>query len=222
MSVPTDLQPVIEFLKHLQENNNKAWFDKNRPAYERARDHFEAFVDELIVGLGALEDLGGVTAKDSVMRIYRDIRFSPDKSPYKAHMAASIGPGGRKAPGQKYYLHIEPHDASILAGGLHMPDSAQINKFRAAIGRDARRFKSIIGNADFKRFFGAVQGEKLKTSPQGFDRNHPEIELLRLKSVVAVHRLPDKDVLSPKFGERAIQAFAAMKPFLDYLNSVLE
>jgi uncharacterized protein (TIGR02453 family) len=222
MSDPTDLQPVLEFLKGLQKNNNKAWFDKHRPAYEEARNHFEAFVDELIVGLGALEDLGGVTAKDSVMRIYRDIRFSPDKSPYKTHMAASIGPGGRKAPGQKYYLHIEPHDASIVAGGLHDPDSAQLSKFRAAIGREARRFKSTVSHADFKRFFGAVEGEKLKTSPQGFDRNHPEIELLRLKSVVAVHRLPDKEVLSPKFGEHAIQAFTAMKPFLDYLNSVLD
>ena len=110
----------------------------------------------------------------------------------------------------------------MIAGGMHMPEPAQINKFRAAIGRDARPFKAIINDPAFKRFFASLQGEKLKTSPQGFDRGHPDIELLRLKEVVAVQRLSDEEILSPKFGQRAVQAFKAMKPFLDYLNSVVE
>jgi uncharacterized protein (TIGR02453 family) len=222
MSNHGDMEPVLDFLKGLQKNNNKEWFEKHRPAYENARAQFEAFVDELILGLGDVEDLRGVTAKDSAMRIYRDIRFSKDKSPYKTGMGASIGPGGRRSTRLKYFLHVEPHDASLVAGGLHMPEPAQITKFRAAIGRDARPFKAILNDAGFKRFYGTVDGEKLKTAPQGFARDHPEIELLRLKEVVAIRHLPDKDVLAPKFREHVLQAFTAMKPFLDYLNSVVE
>ena len=110
----------------------------------------------------------------------------------------------------------------MIAGGLHDPDSAQINKFRQAIGRSARQFNIIVGEPDFKRHFGALEGEKLKTAPQGFGRDHPEIELLRLKEVVAIQRPSDKEVLSPRFGEHVIKAFTAMKPFLDYLNSISE
>ena len=155
------------------------------------------------------------------MRIYRDIRFSKDKSPYKRSMSASIGPGGKKSTRLTYYLHIEPPGASMIAGGLHTPDSSQIIKFREAVDRNAKPFKEIISNKVFKQTFGDIQGEKLKTAPKGYDRDHPEIELLRLKEVVAIEHLTDAQVLSPKFGDHVIEAFTAMKPFLDYLNSVI-
>ena len=216
-----DLKPVLEFLSGLQKNNNKAWFDKNRPAYENAKALFEDFVDQLIFSLGTIEDMKGITAKDCVMRIYRDIRFSKDKTPYKISMAASIGPGGKKSWRSAYYLHLEPHNASMVAGGLHSPDSAQILKFRTAIDRDARPFKAVINAKSFKQYFGTVEGEKLKTAPLGFARDHPEIELLRMKDVVAVHRLPDDMVCSPDFSAYVIKAFTAMKPFLEYLNSTV-
>jgi len=222
MTNHADLQPVLDFLSGIQKNNNKPWFDAHRPAYENAKGLFEEFADELIAGLGSIEDMQGTTAKDCVMRIYRDVRFSKDKSPYKIAMGASIGPGGKKSSRLKYFLHIQPHDASLIAGGMYEPDSAQINKFRTAIDRGARRFKTIVSNPEFQRYFGTVEGEKLKTAPQGFGRDHPEIELLRLKEVVAIQHLSDKEVLSPKFSGHVIQAFTAMKPFLDYLNSVIE
>ncbi len=215
-----DLKPVLEFLSGLQKNNNKPWFEEHRSAYENAKGLFEDFVDQLIFGLGSIEDLKGVTAKDCVMRIYRDIRFSKDKTPYKTGMAASIGSGGRKSWRQHYYLHLEPHNASMVAGGLHAPESAQITKFRAAIDRDARKFKAVVNARAFKEYFGEVEGEKLKTAPQGFAHDHPEIELLRMKEVVAIHRLTDQAVLSPDFSAHVLKACAAMKPFLDYLNSI--
>ena len=218
----SDLKPVLTFLSNLQKNNNRPWFEENRPAYERAKARFEALVDELILRLGAIEDMRGVTAKDCVMRIYRDVRFSKDKSPYKMNMAASIGPGGRKSYRFQYYFHLEPHNESMIAGGLHEPESAQINKFRAAISRDPRKFKAIVADKTFKRYFGEIRGEKLKTAPQGYDRDHPEIELLRLKEVVAVHNLSDADVLSPGFPAHVVKACAAMKPLLDYLSSVVQ
>lgn len=220
MDHSSDLGPVLEFLKGLQRNNNKAWFEQHRAAYEDARSRFEAFVSEIIDGLTKVEDMSGVTAKDCVMRIYRDVRFSRDKSPYKIAMGASIGPGGRHSQFLKYFLHIQPHDESMIAGGLHMPEPAQINAFRAAVAHDARPFRTVINEAAFKRVFGSVEGERLKTFPQGYDRDHPEIELLRLKEVVAIHHYPDEDVATPKFRQQIVQACKAMKPFLDYLNSL--
>jgi uncharacterized protein (TIGR02453 family) len=222
MAPTTNLKPVLDFLSQLAKNNNRPWFEAHRPAYEQARALFEDFVDELILRLGAVEDMRGVTAKDCVMRIYRDIRFSKDKSPYKTAMSASIGPGGKKAYRFQYYLHLEPHNASMLAGGLHEPESAQINKFRAAISRDSRKFKSIVADPAFKRHFGEAGGERLKTAPQGYSRDHPEIKLLQLKEVVAVHRLTDEDVASSRIADHVVKACAAMKPFLDYLSSVVE
>ena len=221
MNDHVDLKPVLEFLDGLQKNNNKAWFESHRPAYESAREQFEVFIDGLIVGLGSVEDLGGITAGDCVMRIFRDIRFSKDKSPYKSSMSASIGPGGKKSTRLTYYLHIEPPGASIIAGGLHAPDPAQITRFREAIDRNAKPLKQVVNNKAFKQTFGAVEGEKLKTAPRGYERDHPEIEWLRLKEVVAVQHLTDATVLSPKFSDHVIDAFTAMKPFLDYLNSVI-
>ena len=220
MSTDLDLRPVLKFLDGVARNNNRPWFQAHRPEYERARGLFEDFVEELILGLGAIEDMHAVTAKDCVMRIYRDIRFSRDKSPYKTGFGASVGPGGRKSYRFHYYVHIQPHDQSIIAGGLHEPESAQLNRFRTAISRDARKFKAVVGGKSFRRYFGEVEGERLKTSPQGYARDHAEIELLRLKEVVAVHPLSDEDVLAPGFAGHALKVCTAMKPFLDYLNTV--
>ena len=221
MAPSTNLKPLLDFLSDLAKNNNRPWFEAHRPAYERAKVLFEDFVDELILRLGAIEDMRGVTAKDCVMRIYRDIRFSKDKSPYKTGLGASIGPGGKKAYRFQYYLHLEPHNGSMVAGGLHEPDPAQLSRFRAAIGRDARKYKSIVAEPGFKRYFGEVGGERLKTIPQGYSRDHPEIDLLRLKEVVAVHHLSDADVVSGRIADHVVKACATMKPFLDYLGSVV-
>jgi uncharacterized protein (TIGR02453 family) len=220
MNDTPDLKPVLTFLSGLQKNNNKTWFEQHRPEYEKARGQFIDLVDQLILGFGAQEDLKGLSAIDCVMRIYRDIRFSKDKTPYKINMAASIAPGGKKSTRLGYYLHLEPHNQSMVAGGLHMPESAQLNKFRAAVARDSRKFKSIVEDRSFKQYFGEIGGEKLKTAPQGYDRDHPEIELLRLKEIVAVHRLPDAEVLASDFTAHVIKSFKAMQPFLEYLNTV--
>jgi uncharacterized protein (TIGR02453 family) len=220
VSTDLDLRPLLGFLADLAKNNNRAWFQAHRPEYEGAKGTFEDLVEELILRLGATEDMHGVTAKDCVMRIYRDVRFSKDKSPYKRGFSASIGPGGRKSYRFHYYLHLEPHNESMIAGGLHEPESAQLNGFRTAINRDARKFKAVINERSFKRYFGEVEGEKLKTAPQGYARDHAEIELLRLKEVVAIHRLSDEDVLAPHFADHAIKVCTAMNPFLDYLGSV--
>ena len=221
MSNELDLKPVFDFLNGLQKNNNRIWFEKNRSDYENAKATFESFVDELIVGFGKIEDLKGVTAKDCIMRIYRDVRFSKDKSPYRTNMGAMIASGGKKSARLGYYLHLAPHNESMMAGGLYQAETGQLNKFRSAIDRNAQPFKAIINDKKFRQYFGTLDGEKLKTAPQGYDRDHPEIELLRLKQIVAIHHVSDEKVFSPRFSAHVLDTFTVMKPFLDYLNSVI-
>lgn len=220
MGRDTDLKPVMTFLRQLAKNNNRPWFEAHRPDYERARQLFESLVQDLILDVGRSEDMTGVTPKDCIMRIYRDVRFSKDKSPYKTGMGASIGPGGKRADRFHYYLHLQPGGGSMVAGGLHEPEAGQLRAFRAAIGRDARPFKSILAAKGFRQYFGDVYGERLKTTPKGFDGSHPEIDLLRLKEVVAMHRLPDEAVVARDLEAHVVKACAAMKPFLDYLRDV--
>jgi uncharacterized protein (TIGR02453 family) len=217
-----DLKPVLVFLSSLQKNNNREWFEQNRAKYETAKNQFEMLVDELILDYNSVEDLRGVTAKDCVMRIYRDVRFSKDKSPYRTSLGASIGPGGKRSTRMATYLHLEPHGKSMIAGGLYMPESAQLNAFRASIDRNASKFKKIVNDTEFKKYFGSIDAnEKLKTAPQGYPKDHPEIDLLRLKQVTAARMFTDEEILSRQFATQAINTFTVMKPFLDYFNNVL-
>ena len=220
MKTTYNLNLAINFLNDLREHNNKAWFDQNRAAYEAAKGNFEQFVDDVISKVDAFENLRGLSAKECVSRINRDIRFSKDKSPYKTNMSAMIAPGGRKSEKLGYHLSIEPHGQSIIAGGLYMPATEQLAHFRQAIDRDASEFKRITKNKTFVQYFGSIEGEKLATAPQGYSRTHPEVELLRLKQIVVVHHFADKEVLSSTFAADAAKACKAMKPFLDYLNTV--
>lgn len=221
MASSSALEPVLTFLDDLGENNNKAWFDRNRPRYEQARALFEELVQEFIFSMSKVHDLGSLSARDCVFRINRDIRFSKDKSPYKTNFAAEIAPGGKNSATLGYYVHFAPHDASIIAGGVYMPSSGQLAKFREAIAKDAAPFKRITKDRDFRKYFGAVEGEKLSTAPQGFSRDHPEIELLRLKQVLVVHHFSDKQVIARTFPAEAVRVMKAMTPFNDYLNRLL-
>jgi uncharacterized protein (TIGR02453 family) len=173
-----DLEPILTFLADITINNNKTWFDQNHQAYENARYAFERFTNMLIDEFRVSDDLQDLTAKDCISRIYRDIRFSKDKSPYKTNMWATIAPGGKKATRMGYHFAIQPHGRSLIASGMWEPSTEQLSRFRHAIDQDAAEFKKITNAKAFIDFFGGIEGEKLKTAPQGYDRTHPEIELL--------------------------------------------
>lgn len=222
METILNLEPILRFLEDLSQHNNKAWFDQNRPAYETARDTFERFVSDLIDELKAFDNLQGVSARDCIFRINRDLRFSKDKTPYKTNLSASIAPGGRKSARLGYYVSIAPQGQSLVAGGLHMPTTQQLTRFRHAIDRDAAAFKEIIQAEDFMEAFGAVQGERLKTAPQGYDRAHPDIELLQLKQATVLHYFTDNEVIGRAFLGQVVSVCRAMKPFVDYLNDIME
>lgn len=214
--------PILNYLDNLSQNNFKTWFDAHRADYETARKIFNDFIDYLIDELRMSDNLQALSAKDCVTRIYRDIRFTRDKSPYHTNFSAIIAPGGKKSPEQGYYVSIQPHDQSLIAGGLYMPDPQQLERFRQAIDQDAAEFKDITVDPAFVEQFGKIEGERLKTAPKGYDRAHPEIELLQLKQVTAMHHTSDQQVLAVDFPEMALAVCRVMKPFVDYLNGVIQ
>lgn len=216
-----NLEPILTFLVNIGNNNNKIWFDQNRQDYEAARDAFESFVNLLIDEFRVSDDLQDLTARDCVSRIYRDIRFSKDKSPYKTNMWATIAPGGKKATRMGYHFAIQPHGRSIIASGMWEPTPDQLSRFRQAIDHDAAKFKQITRTKSFLDYFGGIEGEKLKTAPQGYDRSHPEIELLQYKQILLAHYFSDEQVLADDFLGQVTAGCRAMRPLVDYLNSIL-
>jgi uncharacterized protein (TIGR02453 family) len=214
-----NLAPILDFLRNLRANNNKQWFDANKARYIEASAAFEQLVSDVLAQFGAVDDLGGVSAKDCIFRIYRDTRFAADKSPYKTGMGALLGRGGRKHDGRSYYLHIEPEGQSMLAGGFFAPTPAELDRVRQAIASDASELKAVISSADFVRYFGAMQGETLKTAPQGYPKDHPDLALLRHKQFLAESAMSNEQVLAPDLIPHILRVFTAMKPFVSYLWS---
>jgi uncharacterized protein (TIGR02453 family) len=220
MKSDMELSSIFKFLRGLRENNNRPWFEAHRPQYQEARAQFEDYVTALIAGLARTQPLGGLSARDCVFRLNRDLRFSKDKTPYKPYMSAYIAPGGRKSRRLGYYVHIEPGNRSMIAGGLHEPEPDQISLWRQAIDRNPTPFKKIVGTKAFKEHFGQVEGQKLKTAPRGYPRDHPELELLRLKQVTVARPFTDKDVQGPRFLHDSFDTFKVMRPFLEYLGAL--
>ena len=212
------LQPALQFLAQLERNNNKAWFEENRPAYDAARAAVEDFLEAVIDALRNTDPLGDLTAKQCLMRIHRDIRFSRDKSPYNTAISASIAPGGRKSGKMGYYISVGPQDRSIVAGGLYSPTPEQLARFRKAIESDASELRAIARAKAFVEHFGQIAGEKLKTAPKGYERTHPEIDLLQLKQAIVIRHFTDAEIVKPDFPEHVVAACKAMKPFVTWLD----
>jgi uncharacterized protein (TIGR02453 family) len=215
-----DFKYVLDFLSDLALNNERTWFGEHKTTFEKARLTFEKFVDELIRRLSAFEDLSGLTAKDCVMRIYRDMRFSKDKTPYKTCMAALIAAGGKRSGRFGYGLHLGPSE-TMAGGGLWDPRPEQLAKLRRAVGRDPGAISMLIEAPEFVRTFGGLRGEKLKAVPKGYDKDHPAVEILKLKQVYVARSFSDRAVCAHDFADRLIDTYQVMKPFLGYLTGAV-
>jgi uncharacterized protein (TIGR02453 family) len=214
---------TIQFLEDLTKNNNREWFQENKPRYDTARKNYLSFLDELLESMEPFEPVAhGQKGKDLVFRIYRDVRFSNDKRPYKDHFGAYIAEGGRKSILPGYYLHLAANNNSFVAGGLWMPPADYLKAVRQEIDYNMDGLERIIKAPDFKERFGSIQGEQLKTTPKGYDKDNPAIEYLRFKSWNAVMPLPDKVVLSKDFMEVVLEALKAVKPFNNFLTEPLK
>lgn len=218
-------QNTLNYIRQLSENNNKSWFEANREQYNSAKADFEVLVHLVIDAFGKTDpDIATLQVKDCIFRQYRDIRFSKDKTPYKAHFGASFDRGGKKAGNAGYYLHIEPGNKSMVGGGIWMPEAASLKKLRQEIDYNYDEFLEIINSEPFQQQFGELEsGEyKLSREPKGYQKDNPAIEYLKLKSLVATKPLADKEVTSKNLLDTISTSFAALKPLIYFINRSLE
>lgn len=214
---------TYKFLKDLKKNNNREWFNKNKLKYEEARADFEEVISALVNQISKFDPpVGNVNPKKAIFRIYRDTRFGKDKTPYKINFGAHLSTYSAQLHDRAgYYIHLEP-GKSFLAGGAYLPPPDWLSAIRHEISRNGKEFKKIINSKSFKTTFGGMEGEKLKTAPKDYPRDHPEIELLKFKSYLAVHKINDKEVLSPDFVKYAVKVFKSLYPFDKFLNDAAE
>jgi len=214
---------TFEFLKGIKKNNNREWFTQNRELYERASGEFLNLVETLIAQISKFDPaIGGLRSKECVFRIFRDVRFSKEKSPYKTNFGASFSPGGRKSSDAMYYIHIEPNGKSMVAAGHYHPEKNVLNAIRDAIARDPAPLRKLLNGAALKKGYGELwDDDMLKSVPRGFDREHPAADLLRYKNFILARRIPDSDVLGDAFVSTIVSDFRKLKPFNDYFRSIV-
>lgn len=213
---------LLKFLRELAENNSKEWMDANRGWYLDVKAYFLEDVAELLKGLIPIEPgLEVLRPKDCVFRQNRDIRFSPDKRPYKTNFAGYFSIGGKKSPGPGYYLHVQPGE-SFIAGGIWMPPADVIKKIRQEIDYSGQELEQLFNEPTFKKTFGEMEGEQLKTSPRDYESDHPHIHYLRYKSFIVSRPIADKAIQDGSYKQQALTSFAIMKPFHDFLARALE
>jgi uncharacterized protein (TIGR02453 family) len=216
------MQTTFQFLKKLAQNNSKEWFDANRKQYDTSKAEMESLVKNILGKTSRFDPaLSELEAKKCMFRINRDVRFSKNKAPYKSNMGASMNPGGKKSDIPGYYLHIEP-GKSFLAGGCWMPVPQVLAAIRQEIDYNGAAFKKILNSKEFKTYFsGLSEEDKLKTAPKGYEKDHPDVELLKLKSFIVVHELKDGQVNDPKFDTYAAKVLKAMFPFNVFLRNCM-
>jgi uncharacterized protein (TIGR02453 family) len=213
---------TITFLKRLNRNNNREWLQAHKSDFETAKEDFAKLVADLIGRIAKFDPkVGGLLPESCVFRIYRDVRFSHDKKPYKTNFGAYISPGGRKLATPGYYLHVQP-GKSFLAAGKYHPEAVELRQIRSAIAKQPKEFLKIITSSNFQKCFGELHGERLKTAPKGFPKDHPAIEYLKLKNFLAYHELQDdKFVTSKEFPTYVAGAYKQTKPLVDFLRGAL-
>jgi uncharacterized protein (TIGR02453 family) len=215
------MKQSLDFLRELEKNNNREWFDVHRKLYEQSKAELTTTTEDLIHRIGLFDPaIASLSPKDCIFRIYRDTRFSKNKVPYKNNVGASFTDGGKKSPKAGYYLHIQP-GASFLAGGIWMPEAPVLHAIRQEVYFNHAALNRILDDPGFKKTFGQLEDHQLKTTPKGYDKEHPAIELLRYKSYVVSHSLSDKEIASSQLTEKAAGIFQEMYPLIQYLNAAV-
>jgi uncharacterized protein (TIGR02453 family) len=219
-----DFTPILKFLKDLSKNNNRDWFEKNKPRYTAAKESFEDFVAVLLDDLIEFDDsLAGLNPKKLTFRIYRDVRFSKDKRPYKTNFGAAFSPTGKGMGKPGYYLHLEPGNKSFVAGGLFQPEPDVLSKVRQEIDYNGDALKKIFSDKKFKSLYADFWDEdKLKKAPKGYEKDHAYVEWLKLKSFIVTHAISDKEILDKKVNKKVAEMFKRVKPLNDFLRGALD
>ena len=214
-----NLSLPLNFLKQIKKHNDRSWFAEHKATYDAAFGELIVFADLVLTELKKHDDIETPTGKKSLFRLYNDVRFSKDKSPYKINLGGAF----RRATALRrggYYFHIQPGN-SFVAGGFWGPNAQDLGHIRQHVAADPKPLTGIIKSKPFKKVFGTLQGEQVKTAPRGYTADHPAIELLRYKQFIVRHDFTDEEVLHASFHKKVVQAFQDMRPFLDYMSEIL-
>lgn len=215
MSQAVITKNTLDFLNDLKKNNNREWFEKNKKRFKTQQTEVKKFFQGIMERLNTHDKI----EKMKVFRIYRDIRFSKDKTPYKFNFSASFTRLGAERRGG-YYVHIQP-EGSFIATGFWNPEKEDLFRIRKEWEVDAIDFRRIMENHDFQKIWGSLEGEELKTAPKGFDKEDPNIDLIRKKQYIFIRRFTDKEVMSPNFLETINDSFVAIRPYFDLMSNIL-
>ena len=206
---------IFKFFKKLEQNNNREWFEQHKPEFKKLETTVKQFGEALKDQLNQHDSID----RFKLFRVYRDVRFSKDKTPYKTHFGLTWH---RTKPEYRggYYLHLKPNDI-FLACGFWDPNPADLKRIRQEIDMDADEYSDIINEPNFKRIWGELQGDAVKTAPKGYAKDHPNIDLLGHKQHIFMVRYTEKDVAAADFLDRLDTALQAVRPFVDYMSAVL-
>lgn len=214
---------LYEFLRQLAANNNREWFAEHKPLYLELRQLWEEDINRLIGYMSAWDSrLSHLTAKTSAYRIYRDTRFSPDKTPFKTFFSAAFSPYGKSTHRACYYLHMDGTPEGGLYGGMWCPDSAMLRKIRKAIVDNIEEFEAIVSNPSLQATFPEWYGATLKTIPKGYDRNHPQAHYLRMKEYGRFAPMAPEVFFDPSWPEIVADKFHTIEPLVEFINYSLD
>lgn len=207
---------TLKFLKQLKNNNNRDWFNAHKKEFKALEADVKDFYNTVLENLRAHDDID----KLKVFRIYRDVRFSKNKLPYKTHFGGSFH---RTKPNLRggYYLHIQPNNESFIATGFWEPNKEDLLRIRKEFEMDDEEIRTIIGKASFKKIWGDFVGDEVKTAPKGFSKDHPAIDLIKKKQYIFIKKFTDKEVLDEKFIKEIDRDFKAIRPYFDFMSDVL-
>lgn len=221
----TRLSPVVfQFLEQLRENNYREWYHRNKGFYKQAKTSVEEFLDALISELAILDpELKDLTAKHTMFRIYRDVRFRKDKTPYKTFFDAVIAPGGRKSLRPGFYIHITP-GSSMVGGGLYCLEKQILDAVRKEMYYNGEKLRKILRDNDFTRWYGSVNtlGHELKQLPKGYPKDSPNQDLLKMKTMVSLHEVSDELLMSDKAIPYLVETYKVLQPFNDFFSEAIE
>ena len=209
----------LDFLKTLAKNNNRDWFNGHKEKYNKAQDNIILFADALLLEMNKHDHIETPSGKKSLYRIYKDVRFSKDKTPYNTHWSGGFKRATKQLRGG-YYFHIQAGN-SFCAGGFWGPSPDDLQRIRQDIDFNYEDWRKILSSKALVQTFGKMQGEQVISAPRGYAKDHPAIDLLRYKQFTFKHMFTDQEVLDPKFIHQANDVFKKMRPFFNYMSEVL-
>ncbi|PIF01269.1 MAG: TIGR02453 family protein [Maribacter sp.] len=207
---------VFLFLKELGQNNTREWFAQNKGRFKELESSIKDIFGLIMEKMKQHDDI----EKMKVFRIYRDVRFSKDKTPYKKHFAGSYTRAGARLRGG-YYIHIQPDDDSFIGAGFWKPNKEDLFRIRKELELDAEDFKNVIYDEKLNKIWGNLVGEELKKAPRGFDKEHSDIALMKKKQFVFIRKFTDNEVLSEDFAKNVDESFKAVRPYFDLMSDIL-